>query len=106
MNSLALVAATAALEDQAYLIESADLNKQGMQQLTQAFGQLRLSYIPSVGNFITVKVGQAMQIYEELLKKGVIVRPVNNYNMPEHLRMSIGTEEENALLITALQQIL
>ncbi len=106
VNSLALVAATAALEDQAYLIESADLNKQGMQQLTQAFGQLRLSYIPSVGNFITVKVGQAMQIYEELLKKGVIVRPVNNYNMPEHLRMSIGTEEENALLITALQQIL
>ena len=106
VNSLALVAATAALEDKEYLIESAKLNQQGMKQLTHAFDRMGLDYIPSVGNFITVQVGQAMQVYENLLRKGVIVRPVNNYNMPKHLRMSIGTEEENALLIEALQQIL
>ncbi len=106
-NSMALAAAEAALTDEEYLIKTIALNKQGMQQLTQAFTGLGLSWIPSSGNFVSVDMRQAaMPIYESLLKKGVIVRPVANYEMPNHLRISMGTEDENLFFITALKGVL
>lgn len=106
-NSLALLAAEAALTDTDYLLETIALNKQGMNQLTQAFAELNLSWIPSFANFITVDLQQtAMPIYEALLKKGVIVRPVANYEMPQHLRISIGTKIENQYFIDALKVVL
>jgi histidinol-phosphate aminotransferase len=104
---LALVAATAALHDQAHLQKSAQLNANGMQTFTQAFRQMGLGYIPSVGNFISVDMGKTAQpIYLGLLKCGVIVRPVANYEMPNHLRITIGTEKENATFLSALQKVL
>ena len=107
VNSLALLAAEVALDDIAHLQASIDLNAKGKKQLTTAFTELELNYIPSVGNFVCVNVGEnAIDVYERLLYEGVIVRPVANYEMPEYLRITIGTEEENNRFINALKKIL
>jgi len=106
-NMLALAAAEAALADEEYLAKTITVNNQGMQQLTSAFTALSLSWIPSFGNFVSVDLKQeGMPIYEALLKKGVIVRPVANYEMPNYLRISIGTEQENQFFIDALKEVL
>ncbi len=106
-NMLALAAAEAALTDSDYLAETVAVNKAGMQQLTSAFRSLGLEWIPSSGNFVSVDVKQnALPLYQALLQKGVIVRPVANYEMPNHLRVSIGTERENQIFITALDEVL
>jgi histidinol-phosphate aminotransferase len=106
VNSLAQAAAVAALADADYLARSYELNLRGMEQLTAAFRELGLEYVPSVGNFVLVKVGPAGRVYQELLKRGVIVRPVANYELPEWLRVSIGLPEENAAFLRALPQAL
>lgn len=106
-NSLALAAAEAALADSDYLEKSILVNNQGMKQLTEAFEQLNLQWIPSAANFVSVDLNRpALPIYQALLHKGVIVRPVANYEMPNHLRISIGTEYENQKFIDALAQVL
>ncbi len=106
-NMLALAAAEAALSDTDYLTETLAVNNAGMKQLTDAFKALALEWIPSSGNFVSVDVKQnALPIYEALLRKGVIVRPVANYEMPKHLRISIGTERENQIFINALNEVL
>jgi len=102
-NTLALVAAEAALSDDEHLQQTISVNAQGMQQLTDGFKQLGLEWIPSAGNFVSVDLRQPGQpIYEALLRKGVIVRPVGNYELPNHLRISIGTQSENQLFLQAL----
>lgn len=106
-NMLALAAAEAALDDADYLAETVAVNNAGMAQLTQAFAELDLPWITSSGNFVSVDVKQtAMPIYNALLQKGVIVRPVANYEMPKHLRVSIGSERENAIFLQALREVL
>ncbi len=106
-NILALVAAEAALIDTDYLTETISCNNEGMMQLTNAFSELNLVWIPSAGNFVSVNLNQpAHPLYEALLKKGVIVRPISNYGMPEFLRISIGTKEENNFFINALKEVL
>lgn len=106
MNSLALAAAEAVLDDHAYLQKALDVNKSGMQQLISVFDELGYDYIPSVTNFITVDMKQAAgPLYQQMLEQGVIVRPVGNYEMPNHLRISIGLEEENAKFIRVLREM-
>ncbi|OQY44933.1 MAG: histidinol-phosphate transaminase [Candidatus Parabeggiatoa sp. nov. 2] len=103
VNHLAIVAATAALDDSEYLKKSVALNRAGMQQLTQAFNKMKLEFIPSLGNFVSVNVGDGANVYEWLLRQGVITRPLGEgYGMPQHLRVSIGTAAENAAFIEAL----
>ncbi len=105
VNSIALAAATAALNDTNYLKKSVALNQAGMQQLTQAFEQMGFSYIPSLGNFIAVEVGNGATTYENLLRQGIIVRPIGGiYQMPKHLRVSIGLASENEAFIQAMQR--
>jgi histidinol-phosphate aminotransferase len=107
VNSIALVAATAVLNDINYLKASVAINQKGMQQLTQAFEQMELSYIPSQGNFIAVEVGNGAIIYEKLLRKGIIVRPIGGiYQMPQYLRVSIGLTSENEVFIQAIDSIM
>ena len=106
VNSLALAAAEAALQDEAHLRKGLACNVAGMQQYVGAFTELGLEYIPSIANFVSVKVGDAVRVYDQLLRLGVIVRPVANYAMPEYLRITVGTAEENARCISALQQVL
>jgi histidinol-phosphate aminotransferase len=106
-NALALAAAEAALGDADYLQRTVEVNNAGMQQLTAAFSELGLEWIPSAGNFVSVDLKQpGLPVYEALLRKGVIVRPVANYEMPRHLRVSIGTDRENRIFIDALTQVL
>lgn len=106
-NSLALVAAETALEDEAYIKQSVEINFAGMKQLMLAFDDMGLEFIPSKGNFICVNFEQpADGIYQSLLESGVIVRPIANYGMPNHLRVSIGTEKENSRFINELGKIL
>ncbi|QKT04781.1 histidinol-phosphate transaminase [Ectothiorhodospiraceae bacterium 2226] len=107
VNTAAQSAALAALEDEAHLGAGLAVNRDGLAQLTAAFARVGLPYIPSYGNFVSVGVGQpAGPVYEALLHKGVIVRPVANYGMPQHLRVSVGLPEENARFIRALDEIL
>jgi len=107
VNSLALVAACAALDDEDYLFRSRQANEQGMQQLEEGLEALGLEWINSRGNFIAVNFKRdAAPINQALLERGVIVRPVAGYGMPEFLRVSIGTHEENARFLTVLKQIL
>jgi len=96
------VAAAAALRDDAFLQQSYRLNQQGMEQITAGFKRLGIGYIPSYGNFVSFRIGNATAMYRSLLGKGVIVRPVANYGMPEYLRVSIGLETENAKFLQAL----
>jgi len=84
-----------------------DFNAQGLALLAAACERLGLAYIPSVGNFIAVDVGRpADPVYEALLRRGVIVRPLAPYNMPNHLRITIGTPAQMDRLLTALPQAL
>ena len=106
VSTVAQAAAVAALADEDFLARSYALNLRGMQQLTEAFRALGLEYVPSVGNFVLVKVGAAAAVYHELLKRGVIVRPVANYGLPEWLRVTVGLPEENAAFLKALPQAL
>ncbi|ABE49952.1 histidinol-phosphate transaminase [Methylobacillus flagellatus] len=106
VNSVAQAAAVAALEDDEFVERSYALNQAGMQQLTEGLARLGLSYIPSYGNFVSFHVAQAAEVYQQLLKRGVIVRPVAAYDMPDYLRVSIGLHAENARFLEVLEQIL
>ncbi len=106
VNSVAQAGAAAALADQDFVQRSQDLNAQGMARITAGFGKLGVEFIPSFGNFVSFKVGNAPRVYRGLLELGVIVRPIASYGMPEHLRVSIGTFEENERFLEALERVL
>lgn len=110
VNNLALAGAAAALDDDAFIRSSYELNHQGLQQIQQALNQVKLSYLPAFGNFVTFKVGDAAtdgeRVNQALLQRGVIVRPIGGYGMPEWLRVTVGTATENARFIAALSDSL
>lgn len=106
VNNLALAAAIAALDDHAFLAESYQLNRRGMEQLVAGIKQLGLEHIPSHGNFLTFKVSDGATVNQKLLRQGVIVRPIGGYGLPNHLRVTIGLERENAAFLAALAKAL
>jgi histidinol-phosphate aminotransferase len=110
VNTLAQAAAIAALNDTAFLQKSAALNAQGYRLLTGAFDKLGLEYVPSDGNFVLVRVGSddaaGNRVNLELLKQGVIVRPVGSYGLPQWLRITIGLPAENEAFLAALEKTL
>lgn len=107
INSLALACAEAALSDRAHIEKTVRNNQSGMQQLIDAFDKLGLEYISSAGNFICVDLKQpGRDIYNRLLHEGVIVRPVDNYGLPNHLRITIGRDDENKKFINALEKVI
>ena len=109
VGSLALAAAEAALADVEFVAESRRLNSVGMASIERGLRALGLDWIPSRGNFLTFDLGagrDAASIYEAMLDDGVIVRPVANYGMPRHLRVTIGLAEENARFLRALERAL
>jgi len=103
VNYTAQVAAIAALSDDDHLKDSVEVNTKGYEQLTKGFDSLKLKYIPSHANFVAVEFSNAMNTYNNLLKEGVIVRPVE---MSGYLRISIGTSDENEHLLSALKKVL
>ncbi|CAH1385226.1 histidinol-phosphate transaminase [Candidatus Nitrotoga sp. M5] len=114
VNSVAQAAAVAALQDEAFVRKTCELNQAGMEQITQGLARLGLKYIPSYGNFVCCHITNstqsgengAGQMYRRLLELGVIVRPIANYDMPDYLRVSIGLESENEKFLSALTQAL
>jgi len=106
VNGPALAAAEAALDDDEFLARSYALNTAGMAQLVAGLAGLGIETVPSKGNFLLARVGDAVRINGELLKRGVIVRPVANYGLPEFLRVSVGLAGQNARFIDALKACL
>ena len=107
VNTLAQIAAEAAIKDVQHVEASRALNEAGKTQLYKAFNVMNFTYIKSMGNFILVNVGdKASFIYEQLMAKGFIVRYGGVWGLPNHLRVTIGTEKENTGLISALERIL
>ena len=103
VNSIALAAAAAALNDMEFVARSYAENLQGLRQLEEGAKKLGLEWIPSYGNFVTIRVGRAGETYKRLLRRGVIVRPVGGgYQLPEHLRVTVGTADENERFLAAL----
>ena len=104
VNSMALMAAKVALTDQEHLDNTIKLNVSGMHYFISELNEMDIAYIPSAGNFISVNFGNnANNIYDQLLRKGVIVRPIENYGMPGYLRFSIGNSDENKRAMVALK---
>jgi len=104
VNSLALAAACGALQDGEHLQRSVLLNRTGLQQLRLGLQGLGLRAYASRGNFVLFDCGRPVQpVYQALLRQGVIVRPVGNYGLPNHLRVTTGTSEQNQRMLQALQ---
>ncbi|MCL4760953.1 MAG: histidinol-phosphate transaminase [Burkholderiales bacterium] len=103
VNTLAQVAAVAALDDEDYVDESRALNRAGLAQLAAGFDALGLAHLPTQANFVLVDVGDAARVNRALLRQGVIVRPVGNYGLPTWLRVTVGLAQENARLLAALK---
>ena len=107
VDSFAQAAALAALDDRDYLRRSVELNDSGMRQLVEGVERLGLGFIPSSGNFLTIDLGrEAVAVDQALLHLGVVTRPIANYGLPNHLRVSVGLPEENARFLKALEQVL
>jgi histidinol-phosphate aminotransferase len=107
VNLLAQVAGIAALNDETFLIKSVAANRAGLNFLYGEFERLGLNYIESHGNFVLVEIGpQATTVQQQLLERGVIVRPCTAYDLPDLLRISVGDETQNTRLIEALENVL
>ncbi len=102
----AQAAAEAALDDIEFLEKSYALNLAGMTQLDAGLKQLGIGHVPSKGNFLLARVGDAARVNTELLRRGVIVRPVANYGLPEFLRVSVGLAVQNTRFLDALKEAL
>ncbi|MGH8401245.1 MAG: histidinol-phosphate transaminase [Gammaproteobacteria bacterium] len=107
LNNLAQAGALAALDDHEHIRTTIATNRAGMRQLEIGLRELGLSWIPSICNFLSVDFGKpALAVYQALLREGVIVRPIHNYGLPNHLRVSIGLPEQNERLLQALKQVM
>jgi histidinol-phosphate aminotransferase len=106
VNSIAQAGAIAALEDDAHLRETKRIVDEGRAYLQQQFAEMRIRFVPAVANFVMVNVGDGCAVFEKLLKRKIIVRPLKGYGLPEWVRISVGTMEENKKLIVALKEVL
>jgi histidinol-phosphate aminotransferase len=106
INSIAQAGALAALDDGSHLAETRANNQAGLQFFETACRQLSLEFVPSAANFILVRVGEGQRVFNELQKHGVITRPMGGYRLPEWIRISIGTAEENSRCLAALKKVL
>ena len=106
-NTMALAAARAALDDDSFVDESRRVNAQGLKLMRDWFDDRGIDYIPSAGNFLSMRFGDnSDRVYQALLRRGVIVRPVANYELPDFLRISVGTRPQLEQLFSALDDIL
>jgi histidinol-phosphate aminotransferase len=105
-NAVAQAGALAALDDREHVERTRSNNLAGLAFLSRELKQLNLEVIPSHANFILAKVGDGRAVFESLQRHGVIVRPMGGYQLPEWIRISVGTPEENARCMKALRQVI
>ena len=106
VNALAQVAALAALDDHAHVERTRINNREGLAFLRAACDRLGRPWVPSWANFLLIDVGEGARIYEALLRRGVIVRPMDVYGLPRHLRVTVGTPDENQRFVESLAAVL
>jgi len=106
INSLAQAGAMAALDDDEHLNRTRSNNVQGLVFLEGQFRQMGLQFVRSAGNFVLVKVGEGQRVCADMQKQGVIVRPMGGYQLPEFIRISVGTPAENSRCIETLKKVL
>ncbi|HTA95160.1 MAG TPA: histidinol-phosphate transaminase, partial [Verrucomicrobiae bacterium] len=106
INSIAQAGALAALDDADHMRRTRDNNARGLKLYTETFQTLGLEFVPSAGNFVLVRVDEGQKVFEALQKLGVIVRPMGGYQLPEWIRISVGTPEENERCLGALKTVL
>ena len=94
------------MDDDAHIARTLQVNAEGMTYLEGEFARLKLPFVPSHANFFLVDVGDGRAVYDKLLRKGVIVRAMNGYGYPHHVRISVGLPEENRRLIAALGEMI
>ncbi len=107
VNSVALEAALGALDDSAHIARVRALNAAGRQQLESGLAALGMEWLPSAGNFLCVRAFagfSGQQLFAALLKRGIIVRTLDEYQLPQHVRITIGSEEENNSLLKSLSE--
>jgi histidinol-phosphate aminotransferase len=105
VSHVALAAALAALQDQAFIRASYEHNRQGIKQLEAGLKSLGLVHLPTYGNFVTIRLREAGRVNEALLKQGIIVRPITEYGLADYLRVSVGLPEQNEQFLEALAKI-
>jgi histidinol-phosphate aminotransferase len=106
INALVQAAALAALEDDDHVDRTRANNEAGLRLFEQELPRLGLMYVPSAANFVLIRVGDGQRVFQELQRRGVIVRPMAGYGLPEFIRISIGTPVENARCLESLREIL
>jgi len=106
VNAVAQWAALAALEDHDHVSRSLEVNRQGMEYLSKEIAQLGLEHVPSQANFILLRVESGNTVFQQLLAQGIIVRPMAAYELPEYVRVTVGTMEENRQFIDALRKVI
>jgi histidinol-phosphate aminotransferase len=106
VNSIAQIGALAGLRDDAYQAKTREVVRQGRDFLESEFRKRNFEYVPSVANFILVNVGQGQQVFQKLLKRGMIVRAMDEYKLPQWIRVSVGTPEQNRRFLKDLDQVL
>ena len=103
VNAAAQWAALAAVQDREHVCRTLEVNRDGMAYLTREVSRLGLEQVPSQANFILLRVGDGQAVFEKLLRRGVIVRPMGGYDLPEYIRVTVGTMEENRKFIRELE---
>jgi len=106
INAAAQWAALAALDDLDHVQRSLEANRQGLEFLQSGIKELGLEHVPSQGNFVLVRVGNGQEVFKQLMVQGVIVRPMDGYKFPEHIRVTVGTMKENRRFIEALRKVI
>ena len=105
VNSIALAGALAALDDEGHLRETKRVVDEGRAYLQEQFAEMHIPFVPAVANFVMVNVGDGCAVFEKLLKRKIIVRPLKGYGLPDWVRISVGTMEGNKKLIAALREV-
>jgi histidinol-phosphate aminotransferase len=106
VNSIAQAGAIAALNDEAYLRETKRVIDEGRHYLQEQFAEMQIPFVPAAANFVMVKVGDGCEVFQKLLQRKIIVRPLKGYGLPEWVRISVGTMDENKQLTAALREVI
>jgi histidinol-phosphate aminotransferase len=106
VNAIAQAAAVAALDDHEFVERCARENRAGLRQLEEGCRRLGLEFVPSVANFMLMKVGDGIRVFDALQRRGIIVRPVKSYGLPEWVRVTVGTREQNDRFLTELEKVM
>jgi histidinol-phosphate aminotransferase len=106
VNSIAQAGAIAALDDEPHLIKTKRVIDEGRAFLQEQLAEMQLPFVPAVANFLMVNVRDGCVVFQKLLQRKIIVRPLKGYGLPEWVRISVGTMEENRQLIAALRDIM